>query len=113
MSRFNASRTGRIAVWTGAALAWGTAVTLASQEAVADANSTGAQPSVSTESATSGSVPTMPDKGLVILRYQPSSDETADPPTVVVRRAAPAPRVQAPAPTPAPAPAPRPRSGGS
>lgn len=112
MSRFDASRSGRIAVWTGAALAWGTAVTLAGQEAVADANTTPLTPaSVESESAALGSLPTMPDHGLVIIRYQPSPDDVPDPQTVVIHRAAPAPRAQSPAPAPAPAPAPR--SGGS
>lgn len=112
MSRFDGARRGRIAVWTGAALAWGTAVTLAGQEPVqADSDSTETAPLVTTETTVLSPLPAMPDKGLVIIRYQPSVASAPEVRTVYVQQAAPA---AAPSSAPAPAPAaPAPRSGGS
>ena len=111
MSRFNGARRGRIAAWTGAALAWGTAVTLAGQEPVqAEPEATEIPPSVTTESNVLSPLPAPPDKGLVIIRYEPSVTETPEVRTVYVQQAAPAvPRSSSPAPAPAPAP----KSGGS
>ena len=114
MSRFDAARRGRIAVWTGAALAWGTAITLAGQEPVqAEAESTETPASVTTETTVLSPIPAPPDKGLVIIRYQPSVTTTPEVRTVYVQQAAPIatrPATSTPAPTPA---APAPRSGGS
>jgi hypothetical protein len=116
MSRFDGARRGRIAVWTGAALAWGTAVTLAGQEpAQAGADNAETAPSVAIEAedTLAPPVPTMPEKGLVIIRYRPSVSAAPEVQTVYVRQAAP--RSAAPSPAPlAPSPAaPAPRSGGS
>lgn len=114
MSRFDATRRGRIAVWTGAALAWGTAVTLAGQEPVlAGAESAPTPTSVETETTVVGSVPTMPDQGLVIIRYQPSVAPAPEVRTVYVQQAAPQTSTRSAAPTPAPASAPAPKSSGS
>lgn len=115
MSRFDAGRRGRIAVWTGAALAWGTAVTLAGQEpAQAGAQATEPPPSLDVTNSVVPPLPTMPDEGLVIIRYQPSVTESPEVRTVYVKQAAPANGSRAAAPTPAPAaPAPAPQSGGS
>lgn len=112
MSRFDDARRGRIAVWTGAALAWGTAVTLAGQKPLpAEADASEIPPPVTTETTVLAPVPTLPDKGLVIIRYQPSVAPAPEVRTVYVQQAAPA---AARSSTPAPAPsAPAPRSGGS
>lgn len=114
MSRFDATRRGRIAAWTGAALAWGTVVTLAGQEPVqADADSAEAPPSVTTDTTVLSSIPALPDQGLVVIRYQPSVSEAPEVRTVYVQQAAPAAaRPSASAPAPAPS-APTPRSSGS
>lgn len=116
MSRFDASRRGRIAVWTGAALAWGTAVTLAGQEPVqAESDSPQTATSVTTETTVPAPVPALPDQGLVIIRYQPSVEEAPEVRTVYVQQAAPAgtrPSASASAPAPA-ASAPAPKSSGS
>lgn len=119
MSRFDAARRGRIAVWTGAALAWGTAATLANNQP-AQAEPPSAQPttttSVEAEATSLGAMPAMPSKGLVIIRYQPSPEETPEVRTVYVQQQAPsrsAPAAASPAPAPKAAPAPAPKSGGS
>ena len=112
MSRFDGARRGRIAVWTGAALAWGTAVTLAGQEPVQGGDAAvEIPPPVTTASAVLSPLPALPDKGLVIIRYRPSRTDQPEVRTVYVRQAAPA--VARPA-SPAPAPGgPAPTSGGS
>lgn len=111
MSRFDAARRGRIAVWTGAALAWGTAVTLAGQEpAQAGAEDDGPTPVVEADHIVVSSLPALPDQGLVIIRYQPSVISAPEVRTVYVQQAAPA---AASSPAPAAAPAPQPRSSGS
>ncbi|MGD2043164.1 MAG: hypothetical protein PVJ28_05880 [Acidimicrobiia bacterium] len=114
MSRFDATRRGRIAVWTGAALAWGTALTLAGQEPV-QAGTDSAEPptSVETENTVVGSIPTLPDQGLVIIRYQPSVASAPEVRTVYVQQAAPQAPTRSAAPTAAPASAPAPKSSGS
>lgn len=111
MSRFDAARRSRIAVWTGAALAWGTAVTLAGQEPVDAAEPAEAPPSVDVNSDAVPTLPTLPEGGLMIIRYQPSVTEAPEVRTVYVKQA---PAVNAsPAPAANPAPAPAPKSGGS
>jgi hypothetical protein len=94
MSRFDSSRRGRILAWTGAALAWGTAVTMAVLEPEMSAASTSTAPA---PPAASGVVPASqvaampapPAQGLVILRYQPSVDTTPEVRTVYVQQKAP------------------------
>lgn len=112
MSRFDTARRGRILAWTGAALAWGTAVTIAGLE---PANAEAATPPVDAASAVApasqvSAMPNLPLQGLVILRYQPSVDSTPEVRTVYVQQKA----SQAPSASPAqPASAPGPRSSGS
>jgi hypothetical protein len=112
VSRFDGARRGQIAVWTGAALAWGTAVTMAGQEPVqAGAETTEAPPSMTTETTVLIPLPALPDDGLVIIRYEPSVTVAPEVRTVYVQQSAPAvPRSSSPSPAPA---APAPRSGGS
>ena len=76
MSRFDTARRGRILAWTGAALALGTAVTIAWLE---PANAEATSPTVTTPSTSAvatasqiAAMPNLPVQGLVILRYQPS-----------------------------------------
>lgn len=112
MSRFDSARRGRIAVWTGAALAWGTAVTVAGQEpAQAGADATDVPPAMTEEATVLSPMPALPHKGLVIIRYQPSVSNEPEVRTVYVQPAVPAAgRPSSAAPAPA---APAPRSGGS
>lgn len=112
MSRFDGSRRGRIAVWTGAALAWGTAVTLAGQEPVqAEAEGTEIPPSTTVETTVLSAVPALPEEGLVIIRYQPSVAAAPEVRTVYVQQ--PAPSVARPSPPPPAPAAPAPKSSGS
>ena len=118
MSRFDTARKGRIVVWTGAALAWGTAVTVAGLEpsgAAAATPSADGAPSATIQLPASETtlLPTRPESGLVILRYQPSEKSEPEVQTVYVRQKAPAVQAPAPRPTPAPAPPPQPKSSGS
>lgn len=114
MSRFDATRRGRIAVWTGAALTWGTAVILAGKEpAQAGTSDPSPRSTVEAEDVTTGSIPAQPDQGLVIIRYKPSATEAPDIQTVYVQKPVAPKQTTAPvrsAPAPAP---PAPRSGGS
>jgi hypothetical protein len=111
VSRFDDARRGRISVWTGAALAWGTAVTLAGQEPVqADAEVAENPLSMTTETTVLSPLPALPDGGLVIIRYEPSATVAPEVRTVYVQQAAPAPSSSSPSPAPE---APAPRSGGS
>lgn len=108
MSRFDASRRARIAAWTGAALAWGTVVAVVGQQqSAAEPMAAEPDPSLEVNTVESGSVPTMPANGLVIIRHEPSAESVAEVRTVFVPRATPVPAA------PAPAPAPAPESGGS
>lgn len=113
MSRFDGARRGRILAWTGAALAWGTALTISVLEpesAGATAQATTSQPSTSVAAPAShvAAMPTLPARGLVILRFQPSTDPTPEVRTVYVQQKAP------PAPSGAQAQAaPAPQSSGS
>jgi hypothetical protein len=113
VSRFDRARRGRILAWTGAALAWGTALTISVLEpesAVANAQAATSQPPTFVVAPTSqvAAMPTPPARSLVILRFQPSTDLTPEVRTVYVQQKAP------PAPSGAVAqPAPAPRSSGS
>lgn len=109
MSRFDATRRARIAAWTGAALAWGTVVAVAGhRQTTTEAVVLEPDPAVETAMQGVGSIPTMPEKGLVIIRYEPSADSAAEVRTVFAPQAAPAPAAQS-----APASAPAPASSGS
>lgn len=113
MSRFDRARRGRILAWTGAALAWGTALTISVLEpesAGANAQAATSQPSTSVVAPTShlAAMPNPPARGLVILRFQPSTEQAPEVRTVYVQQKAP------PAPSGALAqPAPAPQSSGS
>lgn len=114
MSRFDAARRGRILVWTGAALAWGTAITIAGLEpdsTEANTQMAAAPPSISAAVPVSrlAAIPTPPAQGLVILRYRPSTDSTSEVRTEYVQQE---PNETA-SPTLAAAPAPAPQSSGS
>lgn len=90
MSRFDMSRRSRILVWTGAALAWGTAVTMAGLEPPSGPPAS-APPPVSglVPASQAAAMPTPPARGLVILRYQPSADIAPAVRTVYVKQKAP------------------------
>jgi len=114
MSRFDTARRARILAWTGAALAWGTAVTIAGLE---PANAEATPPPVDTPYPSAlvaapqvAAMPHLPLQGPVILRYQPSVASTPEVRTVYVQQKAP----RAPSVVPAqPASAPAPQSSGS
>ena len=112
MSRFDEGRWNRILIWTGAALAWGTALIAARIDEKAQPEPTrpseGQIATVSRQSA----MPVAPARGLVILRFTPT--ETPEPRvvTVEVGRAT-SPQPAAPAPRVAPQSAPEPSSSGS
>jgi len=109
MSRFDTGRRLKIAVWTGAALAWGTTAAMAAQR-TADAQAgheadPGVQAQAVTEKVAAAPIPTLPEGGLVILRFQPPPEVPQEVRTV---------RVQAPSPRPpATSSAPQPKSSGS
>lgn len=108
------ARRSRIVAWTGAALAWGTALTISVLEpesAQANVQAPTSQPPTTAvvPASQATAMPTPSARGLVILRYQPSTDSSPEVRTVYVQQKAP----QASKPAPAPAPAPAPRSGGS
>lgn len=112
MSRFDRGRWNRILVWTGAALAWGTALIATRVEPNRPTES--AQPSEGQVASVSpqAAMPTAPSRGLVILRF--TRVETPEPEvlTVTVGRAA----VSSPSPAQAAAvaqSAPAPSSSGS
>ena len=115
MSRFNEGRWNRILVWTGAALAWGTAFIAIWLEPARGVDA--AQPAPvaggTAESSTQAIMPRPAPQGLVILRFTPV--DTPAPEVVTVRvEAAASPRVSAGPPAAAPSqPAPAPESSGS
>lgn len=116
MNRFDGSRKGRIAVWTGAALAWGTVLTAAGQDNAGVGAAVVATPEPNTlaeEMALHAPLPTPPSQGLVIIRFQPPKEQTPEVQTVYVRQKSTT-KQNPPAPGAAPsAAAPAPSSGGS
>lgn len=108
MSRFTPTRRNRILAWTGAALAWSTAVTAARLEPARAQSEPPAPTAQVNETTTQAAVPAQPVGGLVILRYKPQPEVAPSVRTVYVKKQAPSPTV-APKPTPKPAPAPRSR----
>lgn len=117
MSRFDPPRRNRLLVWTGAALAWGAALTAAKLEPLRaePAQPVIPQPVVELETTQMASLPKPPAGGLVILRYTPTEMPPAEVRTVYVKQSSPArssPSVTAPNATPK-ASAPTPKSGGS
>ena len=93
MSRFDTARRGRILAWAGAALAWGTAIAIS----VSETESAGAMSPTAPTPVTPAmaampvvaAMPTPPARGLVILRFQPSPDETPEVRTVYVQQKSP------------------------
>jgi hypothetical protein len=111
MSRFDQGRWNRILVWTGATLAWGTALVAARAEPVQVTDSVPpADGQVATDS-TQAVMPTPPSQGLVILRFTPVEIPEREVVTVGVTRAVAAPAPAQPA--VASRPAPEPSSSGS
>lgn len=112
MSRFDGGRWNRILIWTGAALAWGTALIAARLEEQAPPEpsrpSEGQIASVAPQSA----MPVAPAQGLVILRFTPVETPEPEVITVEVGRAG-SPRPAAAEPSSATSPAPQPSSSGS
>jgi hypothetical protein len=110
MSRFDGARWNRILVWTGAALAWGTAFIATWLEPARDVDAAETPPAVATpvEPASRATMPSPSPQGLVILRYTPVDAPPAQVLTV---------RVQGPSSPPAAVassqPAPAPESSGS
>lgn len=109
MSRFDTARRVRILAWTGAALAWGTAVTLAGLEPSSAEVASPPAPNPFDSAVLPASqvavMPNMPPSGLVILRYQPSEESSPEVRTVYVQQKAPrASRVAPPQQTSAPTP---------
>jgi hypothetical protein len=85
VSRLPVSRWTKIGVWTGAAVAWGTTLLVARQappaETVAD-TAPAEGPRAAVAGASQDAVPSLPDGGLVVLRYAP----IPDPEPIVVTR---------------------------
>ncbi len=109
MSRFDASRRSRILTWTGAAVAWGTVVTIAGLESD-NAVVVDVRPTMIEIPATQiAAMPNPPARGLVILRYKPSAEASPEVRTVYVRQQT-APASTGPV---AATPPPAPRSSGS
>jgi hypothetical protein len=94
MSRFGNARWKRLAVWSGAALAWGSTITAAILEPARVAHTTPSpQVDIATEQAP---LPTQPASGLLVIRYQPDEavevPSAAAPPSPVRGQAQPAPQ---------------------
>ena len=106
MSRFGRGRWNRILVWTGATLAWGTALIAARAEPPqVDSSVPPAEGQVATDSL-QAVMPTPPSQGLVILRFTPVGTPPPEVLTVSATRAA-------ASPPPAAQPGPEPSSSGS
>lgn len=89
MSRFGDARWQRLAVWTGAALAWGSTLTAWALEPSRGGASTPETPeSSSIDSSTGSEIPTLPGKGILVVRFQPAPTQEDAPQTVTVVRAA-------------------------
>ncbi len=108
MSRFDAGRWNRILIWTGAALAWGTALVVARLEPARVLDNPVAGQTA--ESSHQAIMPNPAPLGLVILRFTPVDSPLPDVRTVVINRAAANPPSVASQPAQA---APQPASSGS
>jgi hypothetical protein len=111
MSRFDGGRWNRILVWTGAALAWGSALIAARIEERPQIESIKPPEGQIASVTPQAGMPVSPAQGLVILRFTPETPQ-ADVTTVDVGRATSS-RPPAPAPAVTPQPAPEPSSSGS
>ena len=88
MSRFDDGRWSRILIWTGAALAWGTAFisTWLEPTRAMDAVELAPVASDTSELAAQASMPRPASQGLVILRFTPVTAPAAEVLTVRVER---------------------------
>jgi hypothetical protein len=99
MSRFGEARWQRLAVWSGAALAWSSTITAVVLEPARVAPAT---PPAQIETATpQAPMPARPGSGLLVIRFQPDAVGAIQPPA------------HTPAPAPPAQPAPQPTSSGS
>jgi hypothetical protein len=97
MSRFDQGRWNRILVWTGAALAWGSALVAARLEPargsdLQPATETGQVETINTQPA----LPRPPAQGLVVLRYTQEThlaQTRPDPASTLATAAVPAPEM--------------------
>jgi hypothetical protein len=112
MSRFDGGRWQRILVWTGAALAWGTALIASRIDERPQVESTNSsQVQIASVSPQAG-MPVAPAQGLVILRFTPMEPPEPRAVAVGVERSSPS-RSAAPAPAVTQQAAPEPSSSGS
>lgn len=87
MSRFAQGRWSRILIWTGAALAWGTALIASRQQPTATSDPEPGPDTTQVATASSRpSIPRPPDTGLVVIRYTPVEAPVPVVQTVVVNR---------------------------
>lgn len=104
MKRFGVSRWNRILVWTGAALAWGTAF-IAARAEPARTEAGKVESTAPTTVTTQAILPEAPARGLVVIRYTPIDQPVPEVRRVYVQapsspaRAASAPSQAAPAPS--------------
>lgn len=111
MSRFDRGRWNRILVWTGATLAWGTALVAAREEPAQVASPVPPAEGQVAADSLHAAMPTPPSQGLVILRFTPVETPEPEVVTVNVTRAAASPPSAQPA--VAVQPVPEPSSSGS
>lgn len=110
--RLPISRLTGIAAWTAASVAWGTAIVAAANvqpvPLVAEPDAVGSSdsPTTTMHPEQLAALPTMPENGLVVVRFTPTELPA---PKVTIRRVATSPATS----TPAPAPATRETSSGS
>ncbi len=89
MSRFDAGRWNRILIWTGAALAWATALVVSRLEPAREIDAAPDPVAIPTADVSAGAImPNPAPLGLVILRYTPVAAPPAEVRTVLVERAA-------------------------
>jgi len=110
MSRFDQGRWNRILVWTGATLAWGTALVAARAEPAQVTSSVPPAEAQVAADSLQAAMPTPPSQGLVILRFTLVEAPEPEVVTVNVTRAASPPSAQ---PAVAAQPVPEPSSSGS
>jgi hypothetical protein len=98
LSRFDQGRWNRVVVWTGAALAWGSALVAARLEPARDLPPAPAPASVPAGVEVETALPVAPEGGIVVIRLA-SAPASPAPPAAAL--------------PPAPSPAPAPVSAGS
>ena len=114
MSRFNGGRWNRILVWTGAALAWGTAFIAIWLEPDRGVDATQPAAGESAETSSQAIMPRAAPQGLVILRFAPVDTPASEVVSVRVEAAASPGFTSGGPPAAAPSqPAPAPESSGS